>query len=120
MPSQIGRVHQDKERCLLFRGWSRLRLHAASLNVAERTYATATAAARATGVHGEEGEPAVAADDAETLKHARTEATATTMPDELPLSGAAGVSAEALELRARAAERLLQHTRNRVLRVLVR
>lgn len=44
----------------MFRGWSRLHLHAASLNAVERTSAAATAAARAAKAEAMEKEVSVA------------------------------------------------------------
>lgn len=44
---QVVRRHNDQDRRRLFRGWSRLCLHAASVNVAKAASASATATARA-------------------------------------------------------------------------
>ncbi|CBN77476.1 hypothetical protein Esi_0059_0111 [Ectocarpus siliculosus] len=57
----ISRVCKDKDRRLLFRGWSRLCLHAASLNAADAVSATATAAARAARAEAEATQAAAAA-----------------------------------------------------------
>lgn len=46
--AQVLRVHEYKETRLLFRGWSRLHLHAAFHKAAEAASAAATANARAT------------------------------------------------------------------------
>lgn len=51
---------RDKDRRLLFRGWNRLCLHAASLNVAEGALAAATAVARAARAKAEQEETAAA------------------------------------------------------------
>ncbi|CAN0273392.1 unnamed protein product, partial [Ectocarpus sp. 12 AP-2014] len=56
----ISRVSKDKDRRLLFRGWSRLCLHAASLNAADAVLATATAAARAARAEAEATQAAAA------------------------------------------------------------
>ncbi|CAB1113805.1 unnamed protein product [Ectocarpus sp. CCAP 1310/34] len=61
----ISRVCKDKDRRLLFRGWSRLCLHAASLNAADAVSATATAAARAARAEAEATQAAAAATAAE-------------------------------------------------------
>lgn len=50
---QIARLCSDKDRRSLFRAWSRLCLHAASLNAAEASSATVTAAARAARAEAE-------------------------------------------------------------------
>lgn len=57
---QISRVCRENDRRLLFRGWSRLCLHAASLNAAETAFATATATARAARADAEAKEAAAA------------------------------------------------------------
>lgn len=44
---QIARVCGERDRALIFRGWSRLCLHAASLSAAEGASAAASASARA-------------------------------------------------------------------------
>ncbi|CAM9376100.1 unnamed protein product [Scytosiphon promiscuus] len=56
----ISRVLKGKDRRLLFHGWSRLCLHAASLNAADAAAATATAAARASRAEAEEKEAVMA------------------------------------------------------------
>lgn len=51
---------RDKDKRLLFRGWNRLCLHAASLSVAEGAFAAATAVARAARAEAEQEETAAA------------------------------------------------------------
>ena len=51
---QMARVVGDSSRRLLFRGWSRLCLHAAALNAVEGAYSAATATARAARAVAEE------------------------------------------------------------------
>lgn len=58
---QINRVCIGREKALLFRGWSRLCLHAASLSAVEGALAAATAAARAARTEAMEKEAATAA-----------------------------------------------------------
>lgn len=57
---QITRVYRDKDRGLLFRGWSRLCLHAASLAPVEGAAAAAAATARAVRAEMLEKEAAAA------------------------------------------------------------
>lgn len=54
----------------MFRGWSRLCLHASSLSAAEGASASATAAARAARAEAMETEATAAAEKAESLKRA--------------------------------------------------
>lgn len=63
--SQMGRVCRDREKRLIFRGWSRLCLHAASLSTAEGTSAAATAVARAVRAEAIEKEAEVATEKAD-------------------------------------------------------
>lgn len=56
----MARVVGDGNRGLLFRGWTRLCLHAASLNAAEGASSAATAAARAARAEAEEMRTAAA------------------------------------------------------------
>ena len=62
---QIARACRDRARNLLFRGWSRLCLHAASLSAAEGSLAAATAAARAAQGGAMEKRAEKASDDRE-------------------------------------------------------
>lgn len=57
---QITRIYRDKDRGLLFRGWSRLCLHAASLTPIEGAAAAAAATARAVRAEFLEKEAAAA------------------------------------------------------------
>lgn len=66
--TQITRVCGDRDRSLLFRGWSRLCLAAASLNAAEGAAAAATAAARAARADAMEKEAAATAAAAEQME----------------------------------------------------
>ncbi len=54
----------ERDRALVFRGWSRLCLHAASLSAAEGASAAATAVARAARAEAKEKEAAAAANAA--------------------------------------------------------
>lgn len=63
--TQIARACGDRSRALLFRGWSRLCLHAASLSAAE-AFAAATAVARANRAEAMEKKAKETADTRET------------------------------------------------------
>ena len=75
IPVKIARVGRDRDRALIFRGWSRLCLHAASLCAAEGASAAATAAARATRAEAMEMEATAAAEKAEAWKKAAAAST---------------------------------------------
>lgn len=68
--AQIVRTCGEKDRALLFRAWSRLCLHAASLSAAEGASASATAMARAARAEAMEKEAEAAADKAEAWRRA--------------------------------------------------
>lgn len=61
---QITRVGRDRDRVLVFRGWNRLCLHAASLSTAEGASVAAMAAARAVRAEAAETEATAAAEKA--------------------------------------------------------
>lgn len=61
---KISRLCRERERALIFRGWSRLCLHAASLSAAEGASASATAMARAARAEAVKREAAAAANAA--------------------------------------------------------
>ena len=67
---KIARVGRDRDRTLMFRGWSRLCLHAASISAAEGVSAAATAAARAARAEAMKTETTAAAEKAEAWKRA--------------------------------------------------
>lgn len=67
---KIARIARDKDRALMFRGWSRLCMHAASLSAAEGASASATAAARSARAKAVEMEAIAAAKKAEAMKRA--------------------------------------------------
>ena len=67
---KITRVCGERDRALIFRGWSRLCLHAASLSVAEGASAAATAVARAARAKAMEKEAEAAAEKAEAWRRA--------------------------------------------------
>ncbi len=67
---QVGRILGKRDRALLFRGWSRLCLHAASLSAAEGASAAATAFARAARAEAMEKEAVAAAQKAESWRRA--------------------------------------------------
>lgn len=89
---QITQVWQHRDRRLLFRGWNRLSLRAASLNVAEATSAAASAAARAARAEAIEKEAAAARDAAVAVATAK----------EAAIQEVCDVSTLAKELRDRA------------------
>lgn len=67
-------MREDGDRRLLFRGWSRLCLHAASLNAAEAASASSTAAARAARAEAMDKQAAVAEEKAEARERAAAKA----------------------------------------------
>ena len=67
---KIARVGRDGDRALMFRGWSRLCLHAASLSAAEGASASATAAARVARAEAMKTEATAAAEKAKAWKKA--------------------------------------------------
>lgn len=107
LSSQITHVWRDKHRQQLFRGWSRLCLHAASLNAAEGDSAAATAVARATRVEtiGNEADAAAA----------RVKTATATTPSEKEMQEVSGVStlAGALQERVKVAERAARQEQER-------
>ena len=70
LAAKIARVGRDRDRSLVFRGWNRLCLHAASISAAVGASASATAAARATRSEAMEPAATAAADKVEALKRA--------------------------------------------------
>lgn len=68
----MSRISRDTDRRLLFRGWSRMCLHAASLNGTEGALAAAAAAARAARVKALEIESAAAIENTELRGKAAT------------------------------------------------
>lgn len=70
----MARIHAAREKARLFRGWSRICLHAASLSGTEGTCTAPTAAARAARAEGIGKELR----DATLMAQARREETATT------------------------------------------
>lgn len=89
---QISRICRVKDRSLLFRGWSRLCLHAASLNASEGASAAATAAARAARADAMEKEAIAAAEKAEAWRKAAAASAAVAAAREQAELEAAGVS----------------------------
>lgn len=67
---KIARIGRDRYRALVFRGWSRLCLRAASISTAEGALAAATAAARAARTEVMEKEATAAAEKAMALRSA--------------------------------------------------
>ena len=67
---KVIRIFGERDRALIFRGWSRLCLHAASLSAAEGASAAATAVARAARAEAMEKEAAAAVEKAEALRRA--------------------------------------------------
>lgn len=68
--SQLHRFVQTRRKRSIFRGWSRLCLHAASLSAAEGASAAATAVARAARAEAMQKEAQVAVDKAEAWRRA--------------------------------------------------
>lgn len=104
----------------MFRGWSRLCLHAASLNAAEGASAAATAAARAFRAEAMEKEAIAAAEKAEAWRKAAAASAAVEAAREEAEREAADVSMSTAELTKRAekwekVERAQQERRARLL-----
>lgn len=105
--AQMARTWGVIDRRLLFRGWTRLCLHAASLNAAEGSLATATAAARAARAEVMEKEVVAADEKAKTWEKAAAAsvaAAAASMAREEALQKTFGVSTFAMELKAKVEE----------------
>ena len=75
LSTKIVRVCDETKRALMFRGWSRLCLHAASLSAAEGASASATAIARAARAEAMEKEAEAAAAKAEAWRRAAAAST---------------------------------------------
>lgn len=67
---KITRVHGETDRALIFRGWSRLCLHAATLSAAEGASAAAMALSRAARAEAMDNEAEEAAAKAEAWRRA--------------------------------------------------
>lgn len=101
---QISRMLGDKERSLMFRGWSRLCLHSASVNAVEGALATTTAAARAVRAEAVEKEATAASEQAEACRRAATASAEAAAVTEQARQEATGVVREAAKLTDRADE----------------
>lgn len=86
----------------MFRGWSRLCLHAASLNAAEGALATTTAAARAVRAEAVEKEATAASEQAESWRRAAAASAEAAAVTEKARQEATGVLREAAKLTDRA------------------
>lgn len=123
--TQISRVWRDAERRLLFRGWNRIRLYAATRSAADGAAAPANAAAaarapRATAI--KEEEMADAEDDFKAWKtgtKAGAEATGTTEIRKRS-SGETAAAFGAELMRVEDADEIARTYRQRLLRILVR
>lgn len=69
-PLKVTRVCRERKRALVFRGWTRLCMHAASLSAAEGASAAATAHARAARAEAMEKEARAATEKAEAWRKA--------------------------------------------------
>lgn len=101
-PVKITRVCGEQDRSLMFRGWSRLCLHAASLSAAEGASASATAIARAARAEAMETEAQAAADKAEAWRRAVAASAEVAEAREKAEQLSMGVSALTAELKQRA------------------
>jgi len=99
---------RDKDKATLFRGWSRLCLHAASLSAAEGASAAATAAARATRAEAMQLEAVAAAEKVKALEAAaRTSADGAAGTGERAQREASGETLTAMTHRMGALEQAL-------------
>ena len=122
LPPQIARVGRDRDRALVFRGWSRLCLHAGSLSAAEGASAAATAAARAAYTEAMEAEDTAAAEKAKAWKReaaASADVAAARGQAAREMTGASK-SATELERREEVLGQELQQERKRRAMILVR
>eukprot|EP00903_Cladosiphon_okamuranus_P014747 g13665.t1 len=115
MKRLITRVCGDKDRLLMFRGWSRLCLHAASLSAAEGASASATAVARAARAEAMEKEAAATAEKAEAWRRAAAASAEVAEAREKALREAARGSSLAAELHE-SKEEMQQVARHQQLR----
>lgn len=120
---KVARICAHRNARLLFRGWSRICMHAASLNATEAVMASATAAARATRTEAMEKEAEAAAEKAEASKRvaaASTELAAAR--EQARRETAANVSTTAAELKQRQAEweEMVREQQERRVKMLVR
>lgn len=121
LATQITRVCGDRDRLLLFRGWSRLCLHAASLNAQEAASADATAAARAARAAAMDKEATAATERAKALQQMANASAEIAAVKEHTRQHAAGVSTVTAELKQRAgeSEQLLKKQQQRWCKTLV-
>lgn len=117
-PVKITRVGRDRDKALVFRGWSRLCLHAASLSAAEGPSAAATAAARAVRAETMEMEAIAAAEKAKAYG-ANPDTVASREQAKRDEAGASTSAAE-LEQLEEAMNQVLQKQRERGAKMLVR
>ena len=108
--AKIARVCGERDRALIFRGWSRLCLHTASLSAAEGASASATAVARAARAEAMEKEAESAAATVEAMV-AREEA-------QRESSRGSMVAAE-LQLKVKDTEQALRNHQLRRMKMLV-
>ncbi|CAN0449059.1 unnamed protein product, partial [Ectocarpus sp. 12 AP-2014] len=117
----ITRVCGESDRALMFRGWSRLCLHAASLSAAEGASAAATAAARAARAEAMEKEAKSAADKAEAWRRAAVASVEVAEARERAQREAARGSmlASELQLKVKDTEEALREHQLRRLKILI-
>lgn len=106
----------------MFRGWSRLCLHAASLCVAEGASAAATAIARAARAEAMEKEAQAATEKAEERRRASgvSAEVAPTQEQAQRASARGSISAAELELKLHTTEIALRETQLRRMKMMVR
>lgn len=101
---QIIRVCRERDKALVFRGWSRLCLHAASLCAAEGASAAACAKARAARTEAMEKEAEAAAEKAEAWRRAAVASAEVAAAREQAKRSSLGVSMLTAELKEREAD----------------
>lgn len=120
---KVARVSSGYNKRLLFRGWSRLCLHAASLNAEEGALAAASAAARATRAEAMEKEAKAMAEKAEAWRQAATaveNVEAWKKGEKAKKSQGRALQETELSEREDRAEKAMRNCRNRVLSFMVR
>lgn len=119
---QIFRLCSNRDRLLIFRGWSRLCFHAASLSAAEGASAAKTASARASRADAMEKEAAAAAIKAEAWKRAAAASAEVAAAKEQAQRQVTGVPtlADDLQRQVKDSEEVAREQKKRRARLLVR
>lgn len=119
---KIAGIGRNRDRALVFRGWSRFCLHAASLSTAEGASAAATATARAARAEAMEAEATAAAEKATARRRASAVSADVASSRGQEKRGEDGTLALAADLERRedAIRQVLQEQRERRARMLVR